>query len=197
MSRSSLFGPSDRSGLLGARPKILVVDDNPANLRAFSTLLEDQGYEVLQARSGQEALSLALAHEFGVILLDVRMPEMDGVETAKFLRGGRARYTPIIFVSAYDILPMQVERGYLAGAIDYLFSPVDEDILKRKVTAFMEFYLRNSEYKEQAEALSQRVLALESHIVDLERTLAGFKSAPALKPSTIPAVPPTPLDRQP
>ena len=194
---SGEFRPSVRSGLPGARPKILVVDDNPANLRAFSTLLEDQGYEVLQAQSGQEALSLALAHDFGVILLDVRMPEMDGVETAKFLRGGRSRYTPIIFVSAYDTLPMQVERGYLAGAIDYLFSPVDEEILKRKVTAFMEFYLRNSEYKQQAEALSQRVLTLESHILDLERTLAVFKTAPGLKPSSTPAVPPNPLDRQP
>ena len=188
---------SSRPNPPGPRPKILVVDDNPANLRAFSTLLEDQGYEVLQAPSGSEALSLTLTHDFAVILLDVRMPEMDGIETANYLRKGRARYTPIIFVSAYDTLPMQVERGYLAGAIDYLFSPVDEDILKRKVAAFIEFHLKNTEYKQQAEALSQRVLTLENHILDLERTLAAFKAAPPLKSSESPSLPPKPLDRHP
>jgi len=183
----------------GSRPKILVVDDTQSNLRAFSSLLEDQGYEVFTASSGQEALRLALEHEFAVILLDVRMPMMDGVETAKCLRQGRARFTPLIFVSAYDTLPMQVERGYLAGAIDYLFSPVDEEILKRKVAAFVEFYLRNTEYKRKAESLSQRVETLESHIQDLERTLASFNATPPLKkagPSaSVQSPPPEPLSR--
>src|SRR5436190_2639267 len=205
VGRLSVLGPY-KGGMLNSssnirppnpsdsRPKILVVDDNPANLRAFSTLLEDQGYEVLQAKSGQEALSLTLAHEFGVILLDVRMPGMDGIETAQFLRNGRARHTPIIFVSAYDVLPMQVERGYLAGAIDYLFSPVDEDILKRKVAAFVDLYLRNNEYKKQAEVLSERVLTLENYIIDLERTLAAFKTTLPLKSSESPTLPAKPLD---
>jgi response regulator RpfG family c-di-GMP phosphodiesterase len=185
---------SDSDACFKVRPKVLVVDDTPSNLLAFSTLLEDQGYDVVQARTGQEALKLALDHEFGVILLDVRMPEMDGVETAKYLRQGKARHTPIIFVSAYDTLPMQVERGYLAGAIDYLFSPVDEDILKRKVAAFMEFYLKNAEYKNKADVLSHRVESLEKHIQDLERTLAFFAAtAPAKAPGpTSSAKPPPP-----
>jgi response regulator RpfG family c-di-GMP phosphodiesterase len=193
------FQSGDQRGTPGFRPKILVVDDTPSNLRAFSTLLEDQGYAVFPASSGQEALKLSLDHEFGVILLDVRMPEMDGVETAKYLRKGRCRFTPIIFVSAYDMLPMQVERGYLAGAIDYLFSPVDEEILKRKVTAFIEFYLKNLEHKRKADSLSQRVETLEKHIQDLERTLASFKatSAPNLAGPTspVPRPPPPSVDR--
>jgi len=190
---------SERDAGFNVRPKVLVVDDTPSNLRAFSSLLEDQGYEVIQARSGQEALKLSLGHEFGVILLDVRMPEMDGVETAKYLRQGKARHTPIIFVSAYDTLPMQVERGYLAGAIDYLFSHVDEDILKRKVAAFMEFYLKNAEYKNKADVLSQRVESLEKHIQDLQRTLASFKATPPLRNPATPSpaiTPPShPVDR--
>src|SRR5437016_1104784 len=83
------------------RPSVLIVDDTPANLEAFSCVLESEGYDLVQAGSGQEALKLALRREFSVILLDVRMPGMDGIETATFLRAGRGRFTPIIFVSAF------------------------------------------------------------------------------------------------
>src|SRR5438552_6929018 len=128
-------GAADDSTLspVEPRPSVLIVDDTPANLEAFSSVLDSEGYEVLKANSGQEALKLALRKEFAVILLDVRMPGMDGIETATFLRAGRGRFTPIIFISAFDNTPAEVERGYLAGAIDYLFSPVDPDLLKRKV----------------------------------------------------------------
>jgi len=105
------------------RPAVLIVDDTPANLSAFGAVLADDGLEIVPASSGQEALKAALAKEFAVILLDVRMPGMDGIETATILRSGRARFTPIIFVSAHERTPLEVERGYLAGAIDYLYSP--------------------------------------------------------------------------
>ena len=129
------------------RPSVLIVDDTPANLESFSCVLESEGYELVKANSGQEALKLALRTEFSVILLDVRMPGMDGIETATFLRAGRGRFTPIIFVSAFENTPFEVERGYLAGAIDYLYKPVDPDLLKRKVAALVDFYLRNLEFK--------------------------------------------------
>jgi len=158
------------------RPSVLIVDDTPANLLAFSSVLASEGYELLQAGSGQEGLKLALHKEFAVILLDVRMPGMDGIETATFLRAGRGRFTPIIFVSAYDNTPFEVERGYLAGAIDYLFSPVDPDLLKRKVAALVDFYLRNQEFKRRNAFLVQANQALLKKVVSLEETVADLKS---------------------
>jgi CheY-like chemotaxis protein len=157
------------------RPGVLIVDDTVANQRAFQSVLETDGYDIVVAGSGQEALKLVLKREFAVILLDVRMPGMDGIETATFLRCGRARHTPIIFVSAYENTPVEVERGYLAGAIDYLFSPVDPDVLRRKVSAFVDFYLRTVEYKRKFDSLSQVVRILQQRVEELELALAGVK----------------------
>ena len=158
------------------RPSILIVDDTPANLVAFSSVLEGEGYGIVKANSGQEALKLALQKEFATILLDVRMPGMDGIETATFLRAGRGRYTPIIFVSAYENTPFEVERGYLAGAIDYLFSPVDADLLKRKVGALVDFYLRSQEFKRRNESLLKANQGLLKQVASLEAALAALKS---------------------
>lgn len=167
--------PSSTASASEPRPRVLIVDDTPANLEAFSCVLDGEGYDVLKASSGQEALKLALQQEFAVVLLDVRMPGMDGIETATFLRAGRGRFTPIIFVSAYENTPMEVERGYLAGAIDYLFSPVDPDLLKRKVSALVDFYLRNLEFKRRNEALVQANQALLKKIAALEADLASAR----------------------
>jgi CheY-like chemotaxis protein len=157
------------------RPAVLIVDDTPANLQAFQSVLESEGYDIALASSGQEALRLVLKREFAVILLDVRMPDMDGIETATFLRCGRARFTPIIFVSAYENTPVEVERGYLAGAIDYLFSPVDADLLRRKVSALVGFYLRTVEYKKRSDQLVHTVKALQKEVEDLEHTVENLK----------------------
>lgn len=170
-------GEGHAAAPVDTRPSVLIVDDTPANLEAFSCVLESDGYEILRAGSGQEALKLALKKEFAVILLDVRMPGMDGIETATFLRAGRGRFTPIIFVSAYENTPFEVERGYLAGAIDYLFSPVDPDLLKRKVSALVDFYLRNLEFKKRNESLIKANQALLQKVATLEETLAALKPA--------------------
>lgn len=175
VGNSSAEGSGPSAGPVATRPSILIVDDTSANLEAFSCVLEGEGYEILKAGSGQEALKLALQREFAVILLDVRMPGMDGIETATFLRAGRGRFTPIIFVSAYENTPLEVERGYLAGAIDYLFSPVDPDHLKRKVSALVDFYLRNQEFKRRNEALIQANQALLKKVASLEADLASAR----------------------
>jgi CheY-like chemotaxis protein len=159
------------------RPSVLIVDDTPANLLAFTAVLAGEGYDLVSASSGQEALKLALRREFSVILLDVRMPGMDGIETATFLRAGRGRFTPIIFVSAFENTPFEVERGYLAGAIDYLFKPVDPDLLKRKVAALVDFYLRNLEFKRRNESLVQANQALLKKVASLEGEVAASKGA--------------------
>src|SRR6185436_20661739 len=168
------------------RPSILIVDDTLANLVAFSCVLEGEGYEIVKANSGQEALKLALQKEFATILLDVRMPGMDGIETATFLRAGRGRFTPIIFVSAYENTPFEVERGYLAGAIDYLFSPVDADLLKRKVGALVDFYLRNQEFKKRNESLVRANQALLKKVASLEQELAALKG-PLARANDVPS----------
>jgi response regulator RpfG family c-di-GMP phosphodiesterase len=165
-------GAADSPSGSEPRPTVLIVDDTPANLEAFSCVLNGEGYDIVTASSGQEALKLALQREFATILLDVRMPGMDGIETATFLRAGRGRFTPIIFVSAYENTPFEVERGYLAGAIDYLFSPVDPDLLKRKVGALVDFYLRNQEFKRRNESLLQANQALFRKVAALEEALA-------------------------
>ena len=142
------------------KPRVLVVDDHPANRRAFGSLLE-QDYTVVLAESGAQALELVLRDEYAVILLDVRMPGMDGFEVADLIRKrGKARYTPIIFLSAYDQTVVQMKRGYLAGAIDFLFSPVDEELLKHKVAAYAQSYLRNEALRLEIAHLQRIVEAL-------------------------------------
>jgi len=169
MALEGTYEPADR-------PSVLIVDDTPANLLAFSSVLEGEAYSIHTAKSGPEALKLILRKEFAVILLDVRMPGMDGIETATFMRAGRARYTPIIFVSAHDNTPHQVERGYLAGAIDYLFSPVDPDLLKRKVAALVDFSLRALEFKRRNESLLEANQILFRKLAALEDTVADLRS---------------------
>ena len=177
-------GPEATNTSAAEVPSVLIVDDTPANLLAFSSVLESEGYRIVQSSSGQEALKLTQGTEFAVILLDVRMPGMDGIETATFLRAGRGRYTPIIFVSAYDNTPFEVERGYLAGAIDYLFSPVDPDLLKRKVAALVDFFLRNLEFKRRHESLVRANQALLRKVRSLEETLADLKAPPPVRTDT-------------
>jgi len=131
------------------RSKLLLVDDTPSSLRAFESLLEEPGLEIRTAGSGTEALRHLLTGEFAVILLDVGMPVMNGPETAAFVRRNRkARHTPIIFISADERTPLDVARRDLDGAIDYCFSPVDGELLRRKVSFFVEFHQRIVQLKE-------------------------------------------------
>lgn len=118
---------------------VLVVDDYPENLLSLRALLAQQDWQVLTARSGREALSTLLAHDVDLVLLDVQMPEMDGFEVARLMRGSqRTRLTPIIFLTATEQSDAAVLKGYASGAVDYLFKPFDPQILKPKVQALLE-----------------------------------------------------------
>src|SRR5579871_3171165 len=120
------------------RMKILLVDDNQDNLFSVQTALEPLGEEILLASSGKEALRLCLDHDFAAILLDVRMPEMDGFETAEFIRSRkRSKHTPLLFLTAYRS-DEQLFRGYDLGAVDFLFRPLVPEILQSKVRVFVE-----------------------------------------------------------
>jgi len=134
--------------------RILVVDDTPANLLAHRELLQRPGWTIITVDNGGDALQEALKHDLAVILLDVRMPGMTGLELAQILRSReRLKFTPIIFMSAHDRMPSDVANGYLAGGIDYLFSPVDGDLLVYKVNACVELYQRNAALRQENEVL--------------------------------------------
>ena len=133
---------------------ILLVDDRPENLLALEAILTGVGGKHVKAQSGMEALKQLLAQDFAVILLDVQMPGMDGFETAKLIRQrDRSRHTPIIFVTAYDRSEAAVMKGYSVGAVDFLFKPIVPEILKGKVTAFIDLFQKTEAVKRQARQL--------------------------------------------
>ncbi|WP_341796943.1 MULTISPECIES: EAL domain-containing protein [unclassified Pseudomonas] len=118
---------------------LLVVDDYPENLISMRALLARQDWQVLTASSGTEALSALLEHDVDLVLLDVQMPEMDGFEVARLMRGSqRTRLTPIIFLTANEQSEAAVLKGYASGAVDYMFKPFDPQILKPKVQALLD-----------------------------------------------------------
>lgn len=119
-------------------PKVLLVDDHPVNLAALCELLRRDDVKLLCAKSGAEALELLLLHDVALALIDVQMPEMDGFELAELMRGvERAKQVPIIFVTAGSREERHRFRGYEAGAVDFLYKPIEPDILKSKVNAFL------------------------------------------------------------
>lgn len=127
-------------------PKILVVDDRKENLFAMQKILQVLHCDVYVVQSGNEALSYTLRHDFALILLDVNMPEMDGFELAELLRSNEeTKHIPIIFVTASNKEDQSVFKGYESGAVDYLFKPVNADILLSKVKIFLELNRRNKE----------------------------------------------------
>ena len=134
--------------------RILLVDDQPANLVALKAILEGISPHIVMARSGREALKQLLLADFAVILLDVKMPEMDGFETATLIRGReRSRDTPIIFLTAADRDAQMAVRGYAVGAVDYLIKPVVPEFVRSKVSVFVELARKNAELVRQAERL--------------------------------------------
>ena len=142
---------------------ILLVDDRPENLLALEELLSDQGYELVRASSGNEALRLTLKQDFALVLLDVQMPEMDGFETAGLMRANsKTRHVPIIFVTA-GMKDLQFQfKGYDAGAVDYLAKPIEPLFLRSKVRIFSELYRQRCEndlYKNHLEELVELKIA--------------------------------------
>jgi two-component system sensor histidine kinase/response regulator len=126
--------------------KFLIVDDREENILSLEALLRRDGLEVLAARSGNDALELLLVHEFALALLDVQMPEMDGFALAELMRG--TRHVPIIFVTASPEEQHRVFQGYDAGAVDFLFKPVDPRVLRHKANVFFSLYRQRQELAE-------------------------------------------------
>jgi PAS domain S-box-containing protein len=172
---------ADTGGTGQAAPavaNILLVDDDPAKLIALETVLAPLGQNLVRAVSGREALRCVLAEDFAVILLDVRMAGMDGFETAELIRQReRSERTPIIFVTSYGAGEANMERGYGLGAVDFIFAPLVPEILRAKVSVFVDLCLKTEEIRQQEERL--RLLEQREHRRLLERAELGRLQAEA------------------
>ncbi len=148
---------------------VLLVDDNEDGLHALHAVLEPLGQRLVAARSGEDALRRLLREEFAVILLDVRMPGLDGLETARYINArARTRHIPIIFLTAHAQDVEQVFHAYAAGAVDYVVKPFDPDVLRSKVAVFVELQRERGERvrEERARAEAEAIAAtLQQHLL--------------------------------
>ena len=164
---------------------ILAVDDVEQNLTAIEALIGSDTVNVLKAASGTEALELLLVHEVALALLDVQMPGMDGFELATLIRGSdRTRHVPLIFLTAGARESEKYFRGYGAGAVDFLYKPLDPDVLKSKVGIFVELHLQKLSLARQLEELRQALKLNEMFVAvlghDLRNPLAAVQTGAAL-----------------
>jgi signal transduction histidine kinase len=156
--------------------KLLIVDDLPENLRALDALIRDEHRLVFQARSGEEALSLLLEHEFALAILDVQMPGMDGFELAELMRGtDRTRNIPIVFVSAAGRELNYAFKGYETGAVDFLYKPLDPDAVRSKVNVFVTLDQQRRAVRRQMEELERARREQEVLLRELNATQAELQ----------------------
>ena len=159
------LGPdgSGVSHLLDTRPRILLVDDQPARLVTYEAILAGLPVRTVSTSSGNEALQQLLKQDFAAILLDVTMPDMDGFEVARLIRGHpRLERTPIIFVTGAEVSTLDQLKGYEVGAIDYISVPIVSEILRSKVAVLVELHQRHLELRELNRALKDARAELDS-----------------------------------
>ncbi|MDI1449757.1 response regulator [Polyangium sp. 6x1] len=138
-------------------PKVLIVDDTPANLLAFEVALDPLGYEIIKAASGRDALRYLLAMDVSLVLMDVQLPDMNGIETVKLIKQSRRhRYIPILFITAVHRSMSFILEGYETGAVDYVLKPCQPSILRSKVTVLVELFRQKEIVKRQAALLRAR-----------------------------------------
>jgi len=142
---------------------ILIVDDRPENLLTLEGILESPEMNIIKANSGNEALGLLLEHDVALVLMDVQMPGMDGFETAQIMRSSeRTKHIPIIFVTAISKQRQHIFKGYESGAVDYLYKPLDLEILKSKINAYLELFKHKEELQKTTEKLQRTVEELHA-----------------------------------
>jgi signal transduction histidine kinase len=142
--------------------KILIVDDREDNLMSIASLLEPSGYQLVKANSGREALKILLIeYDFALILMDVQMPNLSGFETASLIyEREKLRHIPIIFITAHSHDEENIFKGYKTGAVDYIYKPINPDLLRAKVSVFVELYRKNH----QLIAQEQKLIAINKNL---------------------------------
>ena len=152
-------------------PKVLIVDDQPRNLDALEVMLGQLDCALVRAASADEALLALLNHEFAAIVLDIRMPDMSGIELATLIKQRkRLQHVPILLLTAHTVDDRDVLQGYGAGAVDYLSKPIDAEILRSKVGVFIDIFTKTRELSRLAEAL-------QAEIAERERVQAALEEA--------------------
>src|SRR6188474_314734 len=126
-------------------PKILLVDDREDNLLSIEAILAPSGYQFVKANSGRQALKVLLTEfDFAIILMDVKMPNLNGFETASLIyEREKLRHIPIIFITANNYGDENMYKGYKAGAVDYIYKPINPDVLRAKVSVLIDLYKKN------------------------------------------------------
>src|SRR3954468_14162211 len=166
------------------RASILIVDDKPNNLFALAQMLDGLNENVVQATSGADALRCLLRQDFAIVLVDVKMPDMDGYELATLIRQReRSRHMPIIFITAFGKEDQDISRGYSLGAVDYVFKPIDPIVLRAKVSVFVDLFKKTEAVRQQA-ALERRLqlenLRVRTEKIEAERALRQIEERQAL-----------------
>lgn len=146
--------------------KILLVDDREDNLFSLETILEPDGYEFVKASSGRQALKILLTEfDFALILMDVKMPNLNGFETAALIyEREKLKHIPIIFITANNYGEENMFKGYRSGAVDYIFKPINSELLRAKVGVFIDLYKKNHQLLAQEERLRAINKSLENEI---------------------------------
>jgi signal transduction histidine kinase/CheY-like chemotaxis protein len=153
------------------RPKVLIVDDQPSNLDVLEAMLGDSGCTLVRASSADEALLCLVRHDFAALVLDIRMPGMSGLELASLIKGRkRSQDIPILFLTAHSADEGDVLRGYSAGAVDYLSKPINAEILRSKVSVFVDAFRKTR-------ALSDLNAALQREVAQREEAQAALQLA--------------------
>jgi signal transduction histidine kinase len=144
------------------QPKILVVDDREDNLLSIETIFEPDGYKLIKANSGRQALKILLTEtDFALILMDVKMPNLNGFETASLIyEREKLKHIPIIFITANNFGDENLYKGYKSGAVDYIYKPINPDVLRAKVIVFIDLYKKN-----------RQLLAQEQRLVAINKSL--------------------------
>jgi signal transduction histidine kinase len=147
-------------------PKILLVDDREDNLMSIEAILGTDGYQFVKANSGRQALKILLSEfDFALILMDVKMPNLNGFETAELIyEREKLKHIPIIFITANNFGDENIFKGYRSGAVDYIYKPINSDLLRAKVSVFVDLYKKNHKLLLQEQTLKSINKNLESEI---------------------------------
>jgi CheY-like chemotaxis protein len=165
-----------------AKTRILIADDDPRNLMALDAILAAPDREIVQARSGWEVLRRARQGDFSVIVLDMRMPDLDGLQVAARIKADqRTARIPIVFITAHDADELQIGSGHAAGAVDYVFKPINPRLLRAKIDILIDLYRKTEEVRRLAE--QEKRLLLENLRIQRKSSLpsSGCATARSIK----------------